>query len=255
MKAVRIVCTFDAAGVADALMRVLAAEQNDVRISKGRLSLQDLPAARDAQEAVILIWSLGAPGSEYIQDWADAIPPARLVEIARTPSWPESKRRRAPVIDFTRWRGERAGKAWDQLKGRLRQVWNLWEPEETPPLRAYASGALSIAAAMTGVVLISLDDNAPQVVKAEPTYDESARLFGPLLESDGDLGMGGVVEVIEPASVEDLTLAAPRLRLRASEFDTVSDFETALLEYSENDLRDPTLFERFAALNPLGRRD
>ncbi|HRK65859.1 MAG TPA: hypothetical protein PLN53_15795, partial [Terricaulis sp.] len=120
MTAIRIVCTFDAAGAAEALMRLLAAEQHDVVISKGRQSLTELPAARSAKEAVVLIWSKDAHGVQYMRDWAAAIEPARLIEITRaTISAPVG--RRAPTIDFTSWRGERGGRAWNALKERLRQ--------------------------------------------------------------------------------------------------------------------------------------
>ena len=93
MSAIRIVCTFDAEKTAETLARVLAAETHDVRVSMGRASLHELPEARSAQEAVILIWTLDARGAQYMRDWCDAIDPARLIELARAPTWPRSKRR------------------------------------------------------------------------------------------------------------------------------------------------------------------
>ena len=50
MTAIRIVCSFDAADLADTLMRLLAAEQHDVRLSRGRQSQAELPEARAARK-------------------------------------------------------------------------------------------------------------------------------------------------------------------------------------------------------------
>jgi hypothetical protein len=249
MTAIRIVCTFDAASTAEALMRLLTAEQHDVRISKGRQSLADLPAARAAKEAVVLIWSKEAPGAQYMRDWAEAIDASRLIELARAPSSPRSSRR-AAVIEFTSWRGERGGKAWNALKDRLRHVASAWEPAKPAPMRTVAAIGMLSACAVTGALVVRVND-APDV-NADPTYEKTARVFETLPEDFG--GMGGVIEAVEPPSVEDLDLMRLPQRFRAPTYEPLTAYVSAPLG-DVPEMRDPTLLERLAALNPLARND
>ena len=83
---IRIVCTHDAVKFAEMLLRLLGAEQHQVRLLAGRQSLAELEAAKTAQDAVLLIWSANAPSQHYMREWARNIPPGRLIEIARA-SW------------------------------------------------------------------------------------------------------------------------------------------------------------------------
>lgn len=247
MTAIRIICTFDAADAAEALMRLLAAEQHDVAISKGRQSLTELPAARSAKEAVVLIWSKDAHGAQYMRDWAAAIAPARLIEITRAGvSAPAG--RRAPTIDFTSWRGERGGRAWNALKDRLRQVASAWEPAPRAPLRTAAAIGMLSACAVTGAVIVRVNDVGVEP-SAEADYQKTARVFDTLPEEVG--GMGGVMYAHEPPSANELDLlpAPARLRVNAS-YAPLGDYLVAPLDDTP-DVRDRTLLERLIALNPL----
>ncbi|MGH6950225.1 MAG: hypothetical protein ACREH4_05100, partial [Vitreimonas sp.] len=136
MTDIRIVCTHDAVKLADVLMRLLGAEQHQVCLLVGRQSLTELEAAKTARDAVILIWSPNAPSQHYMREWARHIPPARLIEIARAAGWPHDERR-APVIDFIAWRGQRNSRAWSSLKERLRLIARgLEPPTHSAPKRA-----------------------------------------------------------------------------------------------------------------------
>lgn len=239
MTAIRIVCTLDAEPTAETLMRLLTAEQHDVCISKGRQSLLDLPAARTANEAVLLIWSKEARYAHFIQDWANTIEPARLIELSRAPG--ARRARKAPVIDFSTWRGERGGKAWGALKERLR----AWEPAKPLPMRTMAAAGVAGACALAGVVAfgVSAQDAEPT---PEPRFDMMA--FDPMPEGQG--GMGGAAHAIEPPSAEDLDMLPMPARLRMASHAPLAAYEPASLgEVPE--MRDPTLIERLIALNPL----
>ena len=245
MTAIRIVCSFDAAETAETLMRLLTAEQHDVRICKGRQSLAELPTARNAKEAVLLIWSKEARGAQYMRDWCDATDAARLIEIARAPSWPRNARR-APVVDFTHWRGERGGKAWAAMKDRLRQVTSLWEPAKPPPIRTFAAVGMAGACAIAGAFAVGVTDRAAEPLP-ESNFDLAA--FDAPPEHIG--GMGGVIDAVEPPSAEDLNLPLPA-RLRAPAYAPLTVYVSEpLAEVPE--MRDPTLIERLIALNPLAR--
>ena len=149
--------------------------------------------------------------------WADAIDPARLIELARGGVRPPCKRR-APVLDFTTWRGERGGKAWHALKDRLRLAAAAWEPaSKQPPLRAAAALGVLSACAVTGAMVLRVDE-APQQMAAEPAADETEYAFAPLPEHITG-GVGGALRFIEPPSVEDLDPPMPlpaRMRISAS---------------------------------------
>ena len=253
MTTIRIVCTFDASGAAETLARLLAAEQYEVAISRGRQSLEHLPAAKNAQEAVILIWSKDAPSAQYMREWADAIEPARLVEIGRAPNWPHAPRR-APVIDFTNWRGERGGKAWHALKDRLRQVLMRWEPGKPAPLRAAAAIGMLSAAAVTSAFVVRINE-APEMVKTEPMPEQLAAMFAHDPPFDAVGGIGGGEYWIEPPSADEAGAFAPsRIRLRASDVAPLAErAPDPALAYQSAVLREPTIMERLIALNPLAR--
>lgn len=250
MTTIRIVCSFDAADLADALMRLLTAEQHDVRLSRGRQSQAELPEARTAKEVVLLIWSKEAPGAHYMRAWADAIEPARLVELGRGGVRPPCKRR-TPVIDFTAWRGERGGKAWHALKDRLRLAAAAWEPAaKPPPLRAAAALGVLSACAVSGALVLRAEE-APRQIASEPIADETKYAFAPLPEHISG-GVGGALRFIEPPSADDLDPPMPlpaRMRVGAS-YGPLADYLVEPLG-DVPDLQERTLLQRLAALNPL----
>lgn len=231
MTAIRIVCTLGTSDTAEALQRLLAAEQHDVRISKGRGSAADLRQAREAREAVVLIWCDAGRAAQYMRDWSEAIPAERLIEIARTPYWP---RARAEVLDFNAWRGERGGQAWDQLQSRLDDIGARWAPPQTtpPPKRGaplrvlITAGALSACVATAAAFMFTRETpaEAPAVQAHYEEAEESEQA------PSGPSGMGGAIEAVEPPSA--------------------NEFRPAPEEIAPQSDRELTLLERLLALNP-----
>lgn len=251
MATVRIVCTHDAAQIAEDLARRLGAEGDDVRITKGRQSLEALPAAREAKEAVLLIWSYDAPSAHYMLEWAKAIPPERLAEIARATGWPERTNRKAPVIDFSAWRGERGGRAWNMLSERLRVIYRIVDPHPEP-LRGPAIGVGLAGAAAAGVALV-IGAQAPPDFKDYAFDSEKVTLA--LIDGDA---MGGPMDALEPASIGDdgvLRLSVRTLGPSGAPLPEFRDDPLApVARYEPADLRDPTFLERLTAFTAL-RRD
>jgi hypothetical protein len=196
---VRIVCTHDALKLAETLMRLLGAEEHQVRVSYGRQSLAELETAEAESDAVLLVWSLDAPSAHYMLQWAARIDPMRLVEIGRTASAHRIEGRRAPVIDFSTWRGERGGRAWNALVDRLRTVQRACEPKGPPPRRAAIALGLVSAAAVGGAMLMRSHD-AFDTAPVAPQNDTVAST-----NIAGD-GIGGPLQAIEPASASDVEL-------------------------------------------------
>lgn len=247
---IRIVCTHDAVKFAEALARLLEADQHLVRLSFGRQSMAALENAKVANEAVLLVWSTNAPAQHYMLEWARAIPPARLVELACAPGWPRFERR-APVIDFTGWRmGDPSGRAWGALTERI----DALAATLAPVVRHRANRTMLIgltgfaAAAVGGVIALQPGGGTVSEVQSmpEPPPLRSAQV------DFQEIAVGGAVELIEPDSAEDLlsipSARTPRLRLSSVD----------LLEnqpYEPPELRRPTLRERIGALNPLRALD
>lgn len=239
---IRIVCTHDAVKLAEMLMRLLEAEEHQVRLVHGRQSLADLEEAKTSRDAVLLIWSANAPSQHYMREWARHIPPGRLIEIARAPGWPTSERK-APVLDFIAWRGERGARAWNTLNERLRTIARVMAPPKPPPGRAMLALGVASIAAVGGAVMVRLNDTAPAPEVTAEANEQS------LIAVDPELGVGGPLGAIEPASVDEIErVAIPR-------FSSVEPIATPdfadLPEYVAPDLRPPTLMERISALNPL----
>jgi hypothetical protein len=114
---VRIICTYDALKLAETLTRLLEAEEHRVRLSVGRQSLSELETARCERDAVLVIWSPDARSQIYMLEWANKIDATRLVEISLAD--PPRVARKATVIDFSHWRGERGERAaWNALNDR-----------------------------------------------------------------------------------------------------------------------------------------
>ena len=242
---IRIVCTHDALKLAEMLMRLLEAEEHQVKLVHGRQSLADLDEAKASRDAVLLIWSANAPSQHYMREWARNIPPARLIEIARAPGWPEGPRK-APVLDFINWRGERGARAWNALNERLRIIARAMAPPKPPPSRAALALGIASIAAVGGAVIVRLNDTAPGPDLASETSEEAS-----IAAVETDLGVGGPLGAIEPASVEEIELRAvamPRFE-RVDPAPTPAFSEIA--DYTAPELRPPTLMERLSALNPL----
>src|SRR5262249_9958615 len=121
MTDLRIVCTHDALKTAEVLRRLLEAEEHKVVTSNGRQSLSECAKARSAKQYVVLVWSYEAATTQYILDWAAAIDPTRLIQIARAERYPTMSGH-APVIDFSKWNGERGGRAWNALSQRVKSI-------------------------------------------------------------------------------------------------------------------------------------
>jgi precorrin-6x reductase len=235
-----IVCTYDAVKFAEALVRLLEAEQHNVSLWYGRQSLRAMNEAKATRAAVLLVWSCDAPSQHYMLEWANGISPDRLVEVARAPGAPQLDRL-APVIDFSQWRGERGGRAWSNLSERLRAVARVLEPPKPPPKQAILAMGLASVAAVGGAFVVRV--NEPQSVTA-PAQVALAE----------DLGIGGAVEAVEPASAEDLEWIEP---VRVLRYDPIEASAVQLVDRPVPelpDIRAPTLLERLADLNPLRER-
>jgi len=244
MIGIHIVCTHDAVKVAETLTRLLEAEEHLVRVSYGRQSIADLQVAKTSQDAVLLIWSANAPSQHYMLEWSRQIPPARLIEIARAPGWPRSTRK-APVIDFTTWRGERGGRAWHALTERLQ----AFEPARPPSKRAMFAAGFAGVAAVGGVLIIGLNDTEmpmPQIDAVEQSFAS--------VDDSPMAGIGGPMNAIEPASIEDLEfrrISTPR----HAPVELMSPVLMDISHYESPEIRDATFMERLIAFNPLRDRD
>lgn len=240
---IRIICTHDALKLAETLTRLLEAEQHRVGLSYGRQALNALEAAREEKSAVILIWSPDARSQTYMLEWARNIDASRLVELARTLDCPRIQRK-APVVDFTTWRGERGGRAWDALCDRLRGVQRVLEPPKPVSGRAVAAFGLVTAVAMAGAI-------AERVNSAfEPTQMANSANAQLLPAPNPDTGVGGPLAAIEPASLDD------ELRFRfpsdVALLDTSSGLTYAdIPDIAPKTLREETLLERLNSFNPL----
>jgi hypothetical protein len=221
-------------------MRLLSAEEHNVRLSFGRSSLAELEQAKAERDAVLLIWSYEAPGQHYMWEWARAIAPDRLVEVARAPGAPRSDKR-AVAVDFSSWRGERGGRAWNALSERLRAVSRAMEPPKPGQMRAAVAMGLASAAAVTGAVLMRASEPAQMVVAVTE----------PIASEETIVAMGGPLIAVEPASMDEpIAFRARAYRVQALNLPPPTPLEP-IMDYQEPDLRDPTFLERLAALNPL----
>jgi hypothetical protein len=237
---IRTVCTHDGKKLANMLVRLLEAEEHHVRLTFGRQSLSELEAAKEASDAVLIIWSPDAPSQIYMLEWARSIAPERLVEISLTPGWPRINRV-APVIDFSAWRGERGARAWNALNERLRAVQRAQEPSQTPKRAALALGLASVAAVGVAAVVRANDNPAPA-----PT-DE----FVHTAQADARSGLGGALVAIEPPSVEDVFMIQSTRMPRVPLIPAPAADLVEVQPFDPPEMRDPTLLERLRALNPL----
>jgi len=150
--------------------------------------------------------------------------------------------RKAPVIDFSAWRGERGARPWNALNDRLRGVARALEPAKPPPKRAaLALGLASVAAVGVAAVVRVNEAPAPQAAEEPQTaFDEQL------------MGLGGAIEAIEPPSAEDELLLHYMRAPRIAPYAATPQLDLVELEpFEPSELRDPTLLERILALNPL----
>ncbi len=245
---VRIVCSHDAVKLAEMLTRLLEAEEHRVRLTYGRQALLELEDAREARDAVLLIWSPDARSQTYMLEWVRNIDPARLVEISRGASDFHPIKRLAAVIDFTNWRGERGARAWKALTERLGVIARSLAPPAPVPAKALMAMGVASMAAVAGAVIVRV--NMPTEPIATPAPLEQIAAIEP------DDGVGGALTAIEPASFDEDMI---RLR-RYSQLEPIDMTPSVplapLVVYEEAELRDATILERLdGALNMLIRSD
>ncbi len=231
------VSTHDAKKLAADLVRLLEAEEHTVRMLIGRQSRLAIEDAKSSQDAVLIIWSEDAPSQSYMLEWLSQIDAARLIEIATAPGWPERKGRKAAVIDFSSWRGERGGRAWNALSDRLKAVANVIEPPKPPARHApIMLGVMSLAA--VGLAA-GVRDNQDAIA---PPAQEAAQEQIAELEAPHD-SVGGAIVPIEPASMDDLA-AVPNLRQLNVTPLQLQQIELAQARFEPiPEVRDPTFIE------------
>lgn len=247
---VRIICTHDAAKLAETLTRLLEAEDHRVRLTIGRQAMGELEAARETKDAVVLIWSSDARSQTFMLEWARQIEAARVIDITLTPDWPRIGRK-VTAIDFAHWRGDRSERAaWKALNDRLRGVARALNPPKPPPKYAALALGMASVAAMTGAVFLRVNDvGAPQSAGTPTAGDE-------FVAADPQTGLGGPVLALEPASVGEWSIPArnfpdaPLIRDSGGQELMNAPQPIAYLE-----LRDATILERLSAINPLRDRE
>lgn len=250
MATFHIVCAQQAARTAEALERLLSAEGHSVTHWSGRAALLALGTAHDNDGFVVVIWSPEAETQPYLAEWAARTEPDRLIELALSTPYPPKIQRRAPVIDFTNWRGERGGRAWNAFADRVRAVVRAAEIAKTPPKQAAAALVAMGALVVGGGLMVRMETPAAPEVAFQP---EPA----PVYTAPTGVGGGEIANLVEPPSIEE-ALGGPHLPPRIS---TLPRFQPTSLDdvepFEPVDLRDPTLLERIRDFNPLrsNRRD
>jgi hypothetical protein len=246
MTDVRIICTHDAAKLAETLMRLLEAEEHQVHMTVGRQAMGELAGAKETRDAVLLIWSPDARSQTYMLDWLRGIDASRLVELSIADA-PKHATRVGAVVDFANWRGTRGSAQWHALNDRLRAVQRALDPPKPPSKYAALALGMASAAAVTGALVLRMEDT-PTLPVVE---DASAREA--LVAADPSTGLGGPIDAIEPPSIEDELIFRRHsnvqpLRLAAEARLAQPDAPVQIT------LRDETLLERLSGLNPLRNR-
>jgi hypothetical protein len=260
MTDLRIVCTHDALKAAEALRRLLEAEQHKVTVSYGRQSLSELPKARAAKQHILLIWSYEAPTAQYMLDWARQIEPSHLIEIARAPGFPAMSGH-APVIDFEGWNGERGGPAWAALNERVESINPKPAPQKKKITRLRAAAALAGVsfAAISGALLmrthVAPDPAVTTAAAPDVEPEQIAQQVDEIAPAPGD-GVGGPLQAIEPPSIDYLYEVTPAPGMRVASISAAAHAELSVPDLDPRTrLREPTFFERLAEFNPLRRDD
>lgn len=241
------VSTHDAKKLAADLVRLLEAEEHAVRMLVGRQSEAAIADAKTSRDAVLIIWSEDAPSQTYMREWLRQSDASRLIEIATTPGWPDRKDRAAPVIDFSQWRGERGGRAWNALSDRLRAVARAIEPPK-PPARHAAVMLGLVSFAVVGIAAgVRNNISATHQTASAAPQEEIVQLEAP---TDS---VGGALYPTEPASIEDLSTLRP-IRLLNAPLIHLTPIELTRVDLDPiPEVRDPTLIERLQSFNPLER--
>lgn len=246
---IRIVCTHDAVGFAETLARLLSAEDHLVRLHYGRHSLHELESARAGTDAVVLIWSKDAPSQHYMLEWLRGMDPTRMIEVARAPSAPVRADRRAPVIDFSNWRGDRGSRPWGALNERLKAVARALEPAKPPPKRAALALGLASVAAVTSAVFVRADQQLSQTASVQAESEVAD------LSTASSEAVGGPLLATEPASaIDPIEIRPVGARLPRMEITEAPDLPP-LATLAEVELREPTLLERIGDISLLRDRD
>ena len=247
---VRIVYSYDAEATAEDIQYHLLAEGFAAEIINGREYTGMIASICDADYAIVLVWSKEAPATDYMQNWARAVDPAKLAEVVRWNNFPHIEGRRANPIDFTRWNRHRDDIAWRALETRLRNIGRAFEPKKNPSAGPMAVMMAASAAAVVGGAIVRSDQEGPMIVHtlqpqsvAQATND-IARAPMP------GVAAGGPLAALEPASIdtadEPAILRRPRRQLRGIEARTFATLSrprdaTAPLEYKE-----ASIFERLS---------
>lgn len=239
------VSTHDAKKLVAELVRLLEAEEHRVRVICGRHPHTEIEAAKTSRDAVLMVWSKDAPSSTYMLEWLRQSDATRLIEVATSPGWPGRKDRKAAVIDFSNWRGERGGRAWNALNDRLRAVANVIDPPKPPAKHA----AIALGVASIAAVVVAVGVRSNETPLGAPTLEPqqtAQQLEAPTV------AVGGAVYATEPASLEDLALVPDVRPLRIPLVEITPALELAELNTDPlPEVRDPTLIERFREFNPL----
>lgn len=252
MATFHIVFALGAVRTAEDLGQLLADDGHTVSLFSGRIAVLALGSPPALDTFVIVVWSAEAESQPYVAEWAARTDPDRLVELAVSTPYPPKVQRKAPVIDFTNWRGERGGRAWNAFTERLRTVTREAEVAKAPPRQAAAALAAMGALVIGGGVMVRIEEpRAPEVAYApEPA---------PVYTAPTGVGGSELASLLEPLSVEE-TFGTARLPPRVA---PLTRYQPASLDEAEPlepvELRNPTLVERILDLNPLrpnrGRRD
>jgi hypothetical protein len=107
------------------------------------------------------------------------------------------------------------------------------------------------AAMLAGAVALRINDAG----QASGPQTESADSNETFAAYDPSEGVGGTLDLIEPASIEELRFTTGPYGGRLTQLPSRAVSLAPLPEIEVAELRDPTLLERLVAFNPLPTRD
>lgn len=241
---VRIICAYDALGVAQQFQRLLAAEGHNVELNYGRPSLAFIPISRARREAVIVIWSERAQNALYPLQWAQATEPTRLIELAFCKEWPPVQGR-ARLIEFSVWNGRRGSASWRGLQERLRAIAKSLEPPKPQPRgAAFALVGASLVAAGAAIWARTQANHAP--LEAAPETSLTATLEETRIDENARGGpLGDPISLSEPETYTPTIEFRPRFpRSALADIRPVTHIATAPHFAPAMDFSEPSLLER-----------